>query len=82
MSRQTMGRPFFVPPGVPADRVAALRKAFMSAMEDPEFKAFAERTKLEINAVSGEAVQALVERLLNTPADIVEATRRNITGPS
>ena len=78
MSRQTMGRPFFVPPDVPADRVAALRSAFMAAMKDPEFLAQAERMKLETNAVSGQDVQALVVKLLDAPADIVAMTRRNV----
>lgn len=78
MSRQTMGRPFFVPPDVPADRIAALRRAFMAAMKDPEFLAHAERMKLETNAVSGEEVQAMVIKLLNAPADIVAMTRRNV----
>jgi tripartite-type tricarboxylate transporter receptor subunit TctC len=78
MSRQTMGRPFFVPPDVPADRVAALRRAFMAAMKDPGFLANAERMKLETNAVSGEEVQAMVTKLLNSPADIVAMTRRNV----
>lgn len=78
VSRQVMGRPFFAPPGVPADRVAALRKAFMATLDDPEFKAFAEKTKMEINPVSGEEVQALVKRLLNSPAEVVEATRKKL----
>ena len=78
LSRQIMGRPFFVPPGVPADRVAALRKAFMAALDDPEFKALSDRLKLEINPVSGEDVQALVEKVLKTPVDVVAAARRNI----
>ena len=77
MARQVMGRPFLAPPGVPADRVAALRKAFMDALADPELKAAADRAKLEINPVSGEAVQALVEKMLATPAETVAAVRRN-----
>src|SRR5437588_3381876 len=59
-ARQPMGRPFLAPPGIPADRVAALRKAFMDAMKDPSFLAEAEKAKLEINPVSGEAVQSIV----------------------
>ncbi len=78
MSRQTMGRPFFVPPDVPADRVAALRRAFMAAMKDPDFLAQADRMKLETNAVSGEEVQALVTRLINAPPEIIAMTRRNV----
>lgn len=61
-ARQTMGRPFVAPPGVPADRLAALRKAFMDTMKDKEFLAEAEKGQLEITPVSGEALQALVAK--------------------
>ncbi len=61
-ARQTMGRPFMAPPGVPADRVAALRKAFMDTMKDKEFLAEANKSKLEIVPVSGDEVQALVAK--------------------
>jgi len=80
VSRQVMGRPFFVPPGVPADRVALLRKAFMDTLADPEVKALSESGKLEINPVSGQEVQALVQRLLKTPQEIVDALRKNVAG--
>jgi tripartite-type tricarboxylate transporter receptor subunit TctC len=59
-ARQVMGRPFLAPPGVPQDRVAALRKAFMDTMNDPAFKAEADKAQLEITPVSGEDVQKLV----------------------
>ncbi len=59
-ARQTMGRPFMAPPGVPAERVAALRKAFMDTMKDKDFLAEAERSQLEITPVAGEALQELV----------------------
>ena len=36
-SRQTMGRPFAGPPGIPAERAEALRKAFDLTMKDPDF---------------------------------------------
>jgi tripartite-type tricarboxylate transporter receptor subunit TctC len=69
-SRQTMGRPFALPPQVPADRVAALRTAFDKMMRDPEFLAEAERTKLEVNSpASGEEVQSLVAEIMRVPAD-------------
>ena len=45
LGRQVLGRPYAAPPGVPADRVAALRKAFMDTMVDPEFRAEVERAK-------------------------------------
>jgi len=74
MSRQTMGRPFLAPPDVPKDRVAALRKAFMDTMKDTAFVAYAEKAKMEITAVSGEDLQALVARIRATPAAIVKKT--------
>jgi len=66
-SRQPMGRPFVAPPGVPAERVAILRKAFMDTLADKQFLADAERMKLEINAVSGEDVQRIVNDVYATP---------------
>jgi tripartite-type tricarboxylate transporter receptor subunit TctC len=66
-SRQPMGRPFLAPPGVPAERVAMLRKAFMDTLKDKQFLADAERMKLEINAVSGEDVQKIVNEVYSTP---------------
>src|SRR5262249_9153752 len=69
-SRQPMGRPFLAPPGVPAERVAALRKAFADTLADKDFLAEAEKSKLEINPVSGEAVQAIVQEVYRTPKSV------------
>jgi tripartite-type tricarboxylate transporter receptor subunit TctC len=71
-ARQVMGRPFLAPPGVPADRVAALRKAFMDTMADPAFLAEAKKAQLEITPVSGEKVQALVEDVYKTPKAVAD----------
>jgi tripartite-type tricarboxylate transporter receptor subunit TctC len=71
-ARQVMGRPFLAPPGIPAERVAALRKAFMDAMRDKELLAEAEKAKLEITPVSGDDIQKLVAEVYATPADITK----------
>ncbi|MGE0745051.1 MAG: Bug family tripartite tricarboxylate transporter substrate binding protein [Rhodospirillales bacterium] len=71
-ARQVMGRPFLAPPGVPAERAAALRAAFMATMKDPEFLAVAEKAQLEITPVAGEAVAALMEEVYATPPAIAE----------
>jgi tripartite-type tricarboxylate transporter receptor subunit TctC len=80
-SRQTMGRPFAGPPGIPADRAAALRKAFDLTMKDPEFLAEAQMRGLEINPVSGRDLEKLIAELYQTPKDVVaearEATERS-----
>jgi len=72
-ARQPMGRPFLAPPGVPADRTATLRKGFMNTMKDPGFLAEAEKMRLEINPVSGDAVQAIVQDVYQTPKSIAAA---------
>jgi tripartite-type tricarboxylate transporter receptor subunit TctC len=71
-ARQAMGRPFLAPPGVPAERVAALRKAFMDTMADKEFLADAAKAKLEINPLDGDKVEALVKEIYATPADVAK----------
>ena len=70
-ARQVMGRPFVAPPGVPADRLAAMRKAFMETQKDKDFRLEADKAKLEITPVSGEKVQAIVKESYETPKDIV-----------
>ncbi|HZD19037.1 MAG TPA: tripartite tricarboxylate transporter substrate-binding protein [Burkholderiales bacterium] len=70
-ARQVMGRPFLAPPGLPPERLALLRRAFMETMKDPAFLAEAQKIKLEITPVDGEAVQKLVAEIYATPPDIV-----------
>jgi tripartite-type tricarboxylate transporter receptor subunit TctC len=78
LTQQTMGRPFAAPPGVPPARVDALRRAFDKALADPQLLAEAEKLELEIAPVSGEDLQALVERMFKTPREIVDAARNAI----
>lgn len=66
-----MGRPFAVGPGVPADRVKALRAAFMATMKDPAFLSDAKKGRMPIDPVSGEEVQALLGELYALPKDII-----------
>lgn len=79
-SRQTMGRPFAAPPGIPADRVAALRTAFDETMKDPEFLAEADKRGLEVNPVSGADIDKLVSELYQTPKDVVAEARAATEG--
>ncbi len=79
-SQSSMGRAIFGPPGIPADRLAALRSAFDRMMVDKEFLAEAERMKMEINQpMSGAKMQELIERLYKTPADVVKKAAEAIT---
>jgi tripartite-type tricarboxylate transporter receptor subunit TctC len=80
LSRQTMGRPFMAPPGLPTDRAAALRTAFDQTMKDPAFIAEARARGQEVNPVSGQEIEALLTELYATPKDVVEETKRAING--
>jgi hypothetical protein len=75
LARLEFGRPFFMPPNVPADRVAAVRRAFDATMKDPEFLADAEKLKLEIDPMSGEAISKMLDEIAKTPADVVERVK-------
>jgi hypothetical protein len=71
-TQKTAARPFIAPPGVPSDRIAILRRAFMALATDAEFLAEAERTKLEVAPISGEEVDKIVALISSTPPDIAE----------
>ncbi len=67
-----VGRPFFVAEGVPADRVAALRKAFDQTMKDKDLLAESETQKLEVNPTTGEEMQKILTEVYATPKAIIE----------
>ena len=71
-----MGRPFFAPAGVPAERVEILRKAFDATARDPEFLADATKQKMEISAISGGEVADLVRTIYATPKAVVEVGKK------
>jgi tripartite-type tricarboxylate transporter receptor subunit TctC len=72
VSRQTMARPYVMPPGVPAERVRALRAAFDATMKDPAFLADAKKQDLEVRPVSGVDADALIKEVYATPPAIVK----------
>jgi hypothetical protein len=74
--RQVMAWPFALPPGVPAERVALLRKAFADTMRDKNFLADAGKGNFEVRPVTGEAIQRLVQDIYDTPPAIVQKTAR------
>jgi tripartite-type tricarboxylate transporter receptor subunit TctC len=63
----TVGRPVATTPGVPAERVAALRKAFMDTLEDPDFMAEAKQQNAEVRPMTGEVLQATIRDLIEAP---------------
>jgi tripartite-type tricarboxylate transporter receptor subunit TctC len=75
LARLEFGRPFFMPPNVPAERVTAIRRAFDMAMKDPELLAEADKLKIEIDPLTGEQVAALIVEIYKTPPETVERVR-------
>jgi hypothetical protein len=67
-----MGRPFFAPPGMPAERVELLRRAFDAAVRDPALRADAGKMNLAVEPSSGEQVAALLRQIYATPKSVVE----------
>jgi tripartite-type tricarboxylate transporter receptor subunit TctC len=77
-SQLIFGRPYVLPPGVPAERVAALRQAFMAALTDKDAVTEARSMQLDLDTLSGEAVQAEVAKAYAMPSRIVERARASL----
>lgn len=73
-SNVQLGRPVTAPPGLPADRLNALRRGFDATMKDAAFVKGAEKQGLKIDPLTGEEVAKRVKALANTPEDIVSKT--------
>ena len=70
-----LGRPIVAPPGVPKERVEALRKALSDTLKDPELLEEAKRQGMEMTYVSGPEIATLIADLMSTPPDIVDKMR-------
>ena len=68
-----IGRALVLPPGVPADKTAALRQAFDDMIKDPEFIAQVSKMGEEIDPTSGVETQRISDAIIDTPPDIVKA---------
>jgi tripartite-type tricarboxylate transporter receptor subunit TctC len=75
MSGAALGRPMATTPGVPEERLQALRAAFLAAMKDPEFIAETAKLNIEIDPVSGAAMQKIVASVLATPKPVAERAK-------
>lgn len=69
---QVMGRPFTLPPGVPADRVALMRKAFWDTMQDKKFLADGKKIRLKIDPRTWKQVQSYLDDAWKTPKSVVQ----------
>jgi tripartite-type tricarboxylate transporter receptor subunit TctC len=72
LSRQVMARPYVAPPGIPPERLAALRAAFDATMRDPVFLAEAQHQDLEVRPVSGVEAATLISEIYASPPGVVK----------
>ena len=71
-----------LPPGVPPNRVAALRKAFEVALNDKNLRTEADKMQFDVDPMAGEELQKLVSDLYATPPHLIERARQALTAKS
>jgi tripartite-type tricarboxylate transporter receptor subunit TctC len=79
-ARQTLGWPFLGPPGVPHDRAAALKKAFTDTMKDEAFLADAEKAKLEVTPIDGNAIEKIILEAATTDSALLRKASAMLKG--
>ncbi len=72
LTQKTVARPVIAPPGVPAERLAILRKAFAALANDKEFLADAEKSNLDVDPMPAEEVDKIIALITSAPPDVVE----------
>jgi len=75
MAAADIGSAFFTTPGVPSDRLDALRRAFDATMQDKEFLADVEKTRLTVSPLKGEELLGLVKKISDLPPALLEKVR-------
>ena len=76
--QRLLGRPLTGPPGMPKERLAALRKAFLDTMRDREFLADAEKSSLDIDPATGEQVEDLLGQFADYPQGVIDKAKAAI----
>lgn len=77
-SASTVGRAVATTPNVPAERVSELRSAFAAMLKDPEFLADFAKTRVELEPLTGEALQAFIRATRDVPPDILARARNAV----
>ncbi len=78
LGAQASGRPYAIPPGAPADIVAALRTGFDKTMQDKDFLAFTKKVGLDLQPMTGAQVQDVITEIYRTPPAAVEKAKAMI----
>ena len=77
-----ISRAYVTTPGVPAERVQALRRAFDATMKDPQFIAEAEKLGMDMSPSTGEEAQKYADLIANTPARVLARAKAILDGNS
>jgi tripartite-type tricarboxylate transporter receptor subunit TctC len=72
----TLGRPMAATPGTPAERIKALRDAYVKAFNDPEAAQEAKKGRLDLQALPGAEVEAQIREVMNQPRDVIERVKK------
>jgi tripartite-type tricarboxylate transporter receptor subunit TctC len=78
VSPNLFARPFVAPPGLPADRVQALRRAFDATLGDPDYVAEARQRKMQVLLVKGEEIDAVLKRIYAMPRSVMDRVKAAI----
>jgi tripartite-type tricarboxylate transporter receptor subunit TctC len=70
-----IGKAIFAPPGLPPETLATLRKGFAEMVADPDFISDAKKLQVELDPMSGEKLQAMVQATSRTPASIIKKVK-------
>jgi tripartite-type tricarboxylate transporter receptor subunit TctC len=76
LSPDDLGRPFFGPPGVPADRVKILRDAFAKILNDPDVASEAQKKGLDPSLVTGGEIESMIKELVGLPPEVIQRMKR------
>jgi tripartite-type tricarboxylate transporter receptor subunit TctC len=77
-----IGRPYLAPPGVPPERLAALRAAFNAMIKDPEFLADVATQRMEIQLVTGEDIANVIARAYGASPQVITRARELMRMPN
>jgi tripartite-type tricarboxylate transporter receptor subunit TctC len=72
----TLGRPMIATPGIPADRIKILREAYLKVFKEPEVIAEAKKSRLDLETLTGEQVEAEMKEVMNQPREVVERVKK------
>ncbi|HEX2726462.1 MAG TPA: hypothetical protein VHN20_11635, partial [Beijerinckiaceae bacterium] len=81
LAQKSAARPVVAPPGVPADRMAAIRTAFENMIKDPDFLKDAAATKLELDPSPASEVEKVIQIFASTPDDVGQKLKEAIEPP-